>query len=368
MYLKKIQEADVSNKRVLLRVDFNVAIENEDAREKYKIEAAKESVSYLLSKNCKVALISHLGRPEGKFNKEFTLKPIADDVERILEINPHTNSDKIISSAKDKNIGVGIKVKFIDDCIGEKVKEGLNNLQSGEVLLLENVRFYEGEEKNDPEFSKKLAENFDIFINDAFSVCHRDQASVTGIARILPSFAGFWLQKEIENLDKMKNNPEHPAVAIIGGAKIETKLPVIQNFEKIYDYVLVGGKIANEALNQEIKFLERVILPVDYVGDNLDIGEKTTDKFIGFIKNAKTIVWNGPMGKFEEPPYDKGTKAILEAVINSGAYTLMGGGESVEILENERVMDKISFVSTGGGAMLEYLAGNPMPGIEALEE
>ncbi|MFH0969307.1 MAG: phosphoglycerate kinase, partial [Patescibacteria group bacterium] len=276
--MRKIQNADLKNKKVLLRVDFNVAIENEEAREKYKIESCKESVEYLIGQHAKVALVTHLGRPEGKPNPEFSLKPIADDAERILEI----------------------KVRFIGDCIGEKVQEGLGNLESGEVLLLENVRFYEGEEKNNEEFAKKLAENFDIFINDAFSVCHRDQASVTGVAKLLPSFAGFWLQKEIENLDKIKNNPEHPAVAIIGGAKIETKLPLIKKFENSYDNILVGGKIANEAIDQRLKFNEKVMLPVDFGGDRLDIGEETVKKFTEIIKNAKTIVWNGPMGKFEE--------------------------------------------------------------------
>jgi phosphoglycerate kinase len=347
MNIKKLQDAELSGKKVLLRVDFNVAIENEDAREKYKIQACKESVDYLLSKNCKVALITHLGRPEGKPDPKFSLKPIADDVERIL----------------------GVKVKFIDDCVGEKVESGLAELQNNEVLLLENVRFYEGEEKNDPEFAKQLAENFDVFVNDAFSVCHRDQASVTGVAKNLPNCAGIWLQREIEHLDKIKMNPEHPAVAIIGGAKIETKLPLINNFEKNYDHVLVGGMIANQAIDKKMKFESEVILPVDFSGDGdrMDIGEQTIEKFKKIIKPAKTIVWNGPMGKFEEPPYDRGTKEILNAVIDSGAFSLMGGGESVELLEQENVMDKISFVSTGGGAMLDYLAGNPMPGIEILQ-
>jgi len=344
--MKQIQNAELKDKRVLLRADFNVAIENEDAREAYKIQACKESLIYLLSQDAKVALVSHLGRPEGKPNPEFSLRPIADDVERIL----------------------GVKIKFVDDCIGEKVEKGLDELQVNEVLLLENVRFYQGEESNSEEFSRKLSKNFDVFINDAFSVCHRNQASVTGVANILPSYAGFWLQKEIVNLDKIKNNPEHPAVAIIGGAKIETKLPLIKSFEKIYDNILVGGKIANEAIDQKIVFSEKVILPMDFVGDRFDIGDKTIKKFSEIIKNSKTIVWNGPMGKFEEQKYAIGTEEILKAVMNSGAFTLMGGGESVELLEEKKVMEKISFVSTGGGAMLEYLSGNPMPGIEALED
>lgn len=354
MVIKKIQNADLKDKKVLLRVDFNVAVENGKAKEEFKIKACKESLIYLLSQDAKVALVSHLGRPaavknlagrpDGKPSSEFSLEKLSDDVERILDV----------------------KIKFVPDCIGEKVKESIDNLEMGEILLLENVRFYEGEEKNDEEFSKKLAENFDIFINDAFSVCHRNQSSVTGITKFIDSYAGFWLQKEIENLDKIKNDPEHPAVAIIGGAKIETKLSLIKNFEKTYDNILVGGKIANEAIDQNIQFSEKVMLPIDFSGDRFDIGKETTRKFIEIIKNAKTIIWNGPLGKFEESPYDLATKEVLKAVIGSGAYTLLGGGESIEILEKENAMEKISFVSTGGGAMLEYLSGNPMPGIEAL--
>jgi phosphoglycerate kinase len=342
--MRKIQDADVENKKVLMRVDFNVALENGKAKEIYKIKSAKESLKYLLSKNAKVALISHLGRPKGEVNPDFSLAQIKGDIENTL----------------------GVKIIFVDNCVGEQVQAELDNLQSGEVLLLENVRFHSEEEKNDEEFSKKLAVGFDIFINDAFSVSHRDQASVTGVTKFLPSYAGFWLQKEIENLDKVKNNPEHPAVAIIGGAKIETKLPVISRFEENYDNVLVGGIIANEALDQNTKFSEKVLLPTDFGGDRLDIGTGTIEKYKNIISGAKTIVWNGPMGMFEEKPYDTGTNEILKAVLESEAFVLMGGGESVEILEEHDAMDKISFVSTGGGAMLEYLSGKELPGIKVL--
>ena len=350
MEIKKIQNADLKDKKVLLRVDFNVSLENGDVKEKFKIEACKESLDHLMSQNAKVALLTYFGRPGGKKNPEYSLDQIKDDVENVL----------------------GCKIKFVPDCIGEDVKKTMDELSEGEVALLENVRFYaeEGDvEKGtdyDPEFAKKLADGFDIFINEAFSQSHRDQASITGIENILPSFAGFWLQKEIENLEKIKNNPQHPAVAIIGGAKIETKLPLINSFEKIYDHILVGGKIANEAIDQKINFGEKVFLPVDFSGDRLDIGKETIEKFKEIIESAKTIVWNGPMGKFEEQEYAIGTKEILDAVMKSGAFTLMGGGESVELLEKENAMDKISFVSTGGGAMLEFLSGNKMPGIDKL--
>jgi phosphoglycerate kinase len=350
MNLKKIQDADLAGKKVILRVDFNVEAEEGKVKEEFKIKACKETLRYLLEKNAKVALLTYFGRPGGKKDMKYSLGQIKNDIERILEC----------------------KLKFIPDCVGEEVKKALNELEKGEVALLENVRFYpeEGDvEKGtpyDPEFTKKLADGFDLFINEAFSQSHRDQASITGLENILPSFAGFWLQKEIENMEKIKSNPEHPAVAVIGGAKIETKLPLIRNFEKVYDYILVGGKIANEAVEQNLSFSAKVILPVDFAEGKLDIGPETIKKFSEILVSAKTIVWNGPMGKFEQKPYDQGTKKILEAVISSHAYTVAGGGETIQALEENNRLDKISFVSTGGGAMLEYLGGKILPGLKAL--
>jgi phosphoglycerate kinase len=345
MELKKIQDADLDGKKVLVRVDFNVAMEKNQVKEKFKIAAAKKTVDYLLKKNCKIALISHLGRPQGKVDPKFSLGQIKDVVSESL----------------------GVRVNFIDDCIGDKVEEALENISSGEILLLENVRFYPGDEENSPEFSKELSENFDVFINDAFSVSHRNQASITGITKFLPSFAGFQLQKEITEMEKIKKDFAQPAVAIIGGAKIETKLPVIKFFEKNYDYVLVGGKIANEALDQKIDFSEKVILPVDFVDDRLDIGPETVKKFQAIIQKARTIVWNGPLGKFEEEKYSHGTLDVFQTLLRSKAYKVVGGGETLEILEKNQDADKFDFVSTGGGAMLEYLSGGKMPGIEMLK-
>lgn len=345
MEIKKVQDGDFSNKKVVLRADFNVAIENGDVKEKFKLEACRKSVDFLSGQaGTKIALISHLGRPDGKPNVEFSLQQIKDDLENIL----------------------GKKIVFVEDCIGEKVSQALEALKDGEILLLENVRFHEGEEKNDPEFAKNLAGNFDVFVNDAFSVCHRDQASVTGIAKCIQGYAGLWLQEEIKNLNRVMHEPESPATAIIGGAKIETKLPLIQCFEKKYSHILVGGRIANEALDQEMSFSPKVILPIDFARERLDIGPKTIKRFKEVIALSKVIVWNGPMGKFEEAPYDNGTREILDAVIESDAFTLIGGGESVQVLEERGLMKKISFVSTGGGAMLEYLSGNAMPGIDIL--
>jgi phosphoglycerate kinase len=342
--MKKIQEAQLENKKVLLRVDFNVALENGKVKEIFKIKAAQETINYLLEKKSKVALISHLGRPNGEKKLEFSLGQMINDVQDVL----------------------GVKIKFVSDCIGGEVFKAIESLSDGEIALLENVRFYAGDEDNDENFSKDLAVGFDIFINDAFSVCHRDQASVTGVTKFLPSYAGLRLQKEVEEMEKIKNNFERPAVAIIGGAKIETKLPVIKFFEEKYDNILVGGKIANEALDQKIQFGEKVILPVDFVDDRLDIGEKTLEKFKEIISRAKTIAWNGPTGKFEEEKYAVSSNEVLKAVLISSAYTVVGGGETLEILEKNNAMEKINFVSTGGGAMLEYLSGGKMPGIEVL--
>lgn len=353
--MKILQDVLVENKKVLLRADFNVAVENGKVKEKFKLQAIAETLKYLLEKNNKIAMMSHFGRPAvakalaGKperFDKNLSLVNLAGDLEEILQV----------------------KIVFVDDCVGEKVQQALENLQTGEVLLLENVRFYPKEEKNEEGFAKKLAESFEVFVNDAFGVCHRDQASVTGVPKFLPSCAGFWLQKEIENLEKIKNNPVAPAVAIIGGAKIETKLPVIKFFEEKCDHVLIGGKIANEALDQKIAFSPKVILPEDFVDDRLDIGPKTRERFCDIIASAGTIVWNGPVGKFEEEKYSHGTQAVFEAILKSSAFTLAGGGETLEILEKNNATSKFSFVSTGGGAMLEFLAGGKMPGIEVLEK
>lgn len=345
MDIKKIQDGDFEGKKVLVRVDFNVAIKDGKIQERFKLEACKKTVDYLLNQaGTKIALISHLGRPEGRENFDFSLTQLLEELEIILEK----------------------KIIFAQNCIGKEVSEALASLKEGELLVLENVRFHVGEESNDDAFAQQLAENFDAYVNDAFSVCHRDQASVTGVTKYLSSYGGFWLQEEIKNLDKVMNAPEFPATAIIGGAKIETKLPLIKLFESLYTDILVGGKIANEAIDKKIEFSSKVLLPVDFVGDRLDIGEKTIEKFKEIISKSKMIVWNGPMGKFEQPPFDNGTREVLKAVVESGAYTLIGGGESVQVIEENKLMDRVSFVSTGGGAMLEYLSGGKMPGLEVL--
>ena len=344
--IRKIQNANIENKKVLLRVGFNVEVEKGEIKEKFKIESAKDTLNYLLKRKAQVALVSHLGRPGGKIEPKFSLAPLVNKIEEILKC----------------------KIKFIPNCIGKEVLENVANLKKGTVILLENVRFYKGERENNIAFAKKLATGFDIFVNDAFSVSHRDQASVTGVTKFLPSYAGLRLQKEIEEMKKIKQNSLFPSVAIVGGAKIATKLPMIKFFESRYDYILVGGKIANEILDQKLEFSQKVILPVDFAQSHLDIGNKTIAKFEKIILKAKMIIWNGPLGKFEEKKYAVGSEAILKAIIKSGAYSVIGGGETIEILQRNKSMDKVSFISTGGGAMLAYLSGEKMPGIEVLEE
>ncbi|OGI28459.1 MAG: hypothetical protein A2288_03715 [Candidatus Moranbacteria bacterium RIFOXYA12_FULL_44_15] len=350
MNIKKIQDVDVAGKRVIFRVGFDVSVRDGHVEETFKIITVKATLDYLINKGAKVALMTWLGRPGGKKDLRFSLNIIKDDIEKIL----------------------GYKIEFVPDCVGEEVASVMENLENGEVALLENVRFYPGEgdvetgKEFEEDFARDLAKGFDLFVSDSFSQAHRNQASITGIPKFIPSYAGFLMQKEVEEMEKMKNNFARPAVAIIGGAKIETKLPVIKFFEEKYDYVLVGGKVANEALAQGVKFSGKVILPVDFVDDRLDVGPKTIEKFKEIISSAKTIVWNGPTGKFEEEKYAVSTRAVLAAVLASGAYTVVGGGETLEVLEKNNAMDKIDFVSTGGGAMLEYLGGGEMPGVEAL--
>jgi phosphoglycerate kinase len=348
MHLKSIRHTDVKGKRVLVRVDFNVELNIDgDVTERYKLDVARETVDYLVSHGAsKIALATHLGRPAYKGEERFSVRSIVDDAERAL----------------------GRRVRFAEDCIGEAVERALEEVGPGELLLLENTRFYPEEEANSETFAEQLAKPFDLFVNEAFSACHRAHASVVGVTKFLPAFAGFRLCEEVERLEKVKSDPERPAVAVIGGAKIETKLPLIRAFEKNYDAILVGGRIANEALDEGMAFSQAVHLPEDFNGkERFDIGPRTAAHFADVIGRAKTIVWNGPMGKFEEEPYDRATKVVLQAMLeNRQAFSVVGGGESLTALEQAGAMDKVGFVSTGGGAMLEFLADEPMPGVEVL--
>lgn len=347
MQLKKIQDADVRGKKVLVRVDFNESVnEQGDVKSAYKIMIAKDTITHLIDNGAAyIALLSHFGRPESKDDRSCSLEQITDDVARVL----------------------GRDVRFVSDCIGQSVQNAMSAYANGQVLLLENVRYHDGEEKDDSNFAGELCANFDIYINEAFAVSHRAHASVHAITKCMPSFAGLWVQKEIENLAHIKMSPIQPAVAIIGGAKIETKLPMITEFSRTYDTVLVGGRSAVEVIENKMTLPKNVVLPSDFAYQYFDIGPHTIQNFTKYIRSARTIVWNGPMGKIEDDEYKKGTLALIEAMAqNTEAFSLIGGGESVQMVEESGFLDKISFVSTGGGAMLAYLGGESMPGIDVL--
>jgi phosphoglycerate kinase len=348
MAIKSIESADLGNQRVLVRVDFNVELDNlSEVQEHFRFDIVKKTIDHISGfSGAKIALLTHFGRPNG-------------------EKNPAYSVSKLVSAAEQS---LGRQVVFVPDCIGAEVESALESVPAGAVLLLENVRFYPGEEANDGQFAAALAKPFTLYVNEAFSVSHRAHASVSKITEFLPAYAGFCLQKELRELDQVRFEPEHPAVAVIGGAKIETKLPLIRSFEENYDCILVGGKVANEAIDQKVSFSEKVLLPQDFDSpQRLDIGPNTIAYYTQIIKKAKTIVWNGPMGKFEEKPYDIGTDAVLHAILESGAFVVIGGGESLAVLEKAGVMSKVSFVSSGGGAMLEYLGGKKLPGLQVLE-
>lgn len=347
MTMKSVTERDFTNQRVLVRTDFNVELNNlAEVQEHFKLEVSRKTIDYLLQfPGVKVAMVTHFGRPKNK-EAEYSVRRLVSSVEQVLER----------------------EVVFVEDCIGETVVQALEALPEGALILMENVRYYPGEEANDPTFAEALTKPFDVYVNEAFSASHRAHASIAGVTRYLPSYAGFRLMEEVTKLDQVRFSPEHPAIAVIGGAKIETKLSLIRAFEQSYDCILVGGMVANEAIDEAINFSEKVLLPIDFDSDQrLDIGPNTVAYFTQIIKTAKTIVWNGPLGKFEEKPYDIGTAAILHAILESKAFVVIGGGESLAILEHAGVIDKIGFVSSGGGAMLEYLGGIELPGLKALQ-
>lgn len=350
MQLQKIQEVDLTNKRVLLRADFNVSIDEQGrAKETYKIAAAKETVDYIMSfKGVKLAMISHLGRPASPEDKKFSLIHLKDEVAQTF----------------------GFPTAFVCDCIGVCVQRAMEEHKDGQILLLENLRYHEGEKQNDAVFASQLVTAFDVYVNDAFSVTHREHASVHSITKCIDSYAGIWLQREVEMLSKAKEASQMPSVAIIGGAKIQTKLPLIKTLENTYTNILVGGKTATEALDEKITFSDRVFLPEDFAGDNrYDIGPKTINTFKVLIRESKLIIWNGPLGKFEQPPFDTGTNEIAKEIAhNKEAFSIVGGGESVQALRSLGYDKDVSFVSTGGGAMLAFMADESMPGLEVLQK
>jgi phosphoglycerate kinase len=386
---KTIEDIDVKNKRVLVRVDFNVPLKDGAVADDTRIRAALPTIQYLLEKDAAVILCSHLGRPKGEVKSEFSLKPVAEHLATLIE-EP---------------------VSFAGDCIGPEAEAAAAKLKPGEVLVLENTRFHPGEEKNDPDMARQLAALADLFVNDAFGTAHRAHASTAGVTDYLPGVAGFLMEKEIRYLGQAIADPARPFVAILGGAKISDKIGVIHNLLEKADLVLIGGGMANtffkaqgfevgdslieaEAVETAAQLLagggQRLRLPVDMViadafaedakhktlpaGDVpagwriLDIGPATVKAFTKALKSAGTVVWNGPMGVFEFPAFAKGTFGLAEAVANCGATTIIGGGDSVAAVQKSGLAEKITHISTGGGASLEMLEGKTLPGLAVLQD
>lgn len=393
MNKKTIRDIDVAGKRVLVRVDFNVPLKNGEITDETRIQAALPTIQYLLSQNAKVVLCSHLGRPKGEFKPEFSLAPVARRLQGLL---PN-------------------KVTFATDVVGKSADEAVANMQNGEVVLLENLRFHKEETKNDPEFAKKLASYGDIYVDDAFGAVHRAHASTAAVADYLPAVAGFLIEKELQFLGNAVENPVRPFVAILGGAKIADKIGVIENLFNKVDSLIIGGGMANTFLAAEgidmknslvdqdsietakellkkantlgVKILlpsdvvaadkfdndaKTVMVPVENIPDGymaLDIGASTRMIFAEEIGKAKTIIWNGPMGVAEMSAFAGGTKAVAEAMANvKDATTIIGGGDSAAAVKSLGYGDKMSHISTGGGASLEFLEGKVLPGIAALDD
>ena len=390
---KSLKDYNFKNKRVLVRVDFNVPLEDGKVTDTNRIEAALPTIKYLINEDAKVILMSHLGRPKGEVNEKFKMDPVGKELANLLKKN----------------------VKKVDDCIGNEVKQAVEEMKTGEVLLLENTRFYKGEKENDPEFAEKLAENADIFVLDAFGAAHRAHASTVGVTEYIPSAAGFLLMRELNALGDVMDNPEHPFVAIMGGAKISGKISVIENLLDKVDYILTGGGIANtflkaqgyevgnslveddklEVANELIRKAQQknviLLLPKDVIiADKFDKdaqakevlvsevpndwqildsgGTQTIKEYTKIIKNAKTVIWNGPIGVFEFDKFAKGTNEIAKALAETDGKTVIGGGESAAAVKKAGLIDKMTHVSTGGGASLRFFEGKPLPAVEALDD
>lgn len=340
--MKKVTDFKIKGKKVLVRCDFNVPIKNRKILDDLRIQRAIPTIKFLIQNSAKTILISHLGDPEGKKIEELRLDPIAKRLEKLL----------------------GQKVFKLEEATGEKVEKKIARLKEKEVLLLENIRFYPGEEKKDPNFVLALARLGEIFINEAFSVSHRDHASVSGLPKILPSGIGFEFQKEIEVLENFLKNYQKPLVILIGGKKIKDKAPLLKKFLKMSEWILVNHLIKKELERLGMGKEKKILGPVD--GENgFDIGPKTVKIFGEKIKIARSIFWNGPFGKIEDG-YVSGTKKLCFLISKSKAFSLAGGGDTAEFLNRFKLISKFSFVSTGGGAMLKFLAGEKLPGLEAL--
>lgn len=384
---KTVRDIDVAGKRVLVRCDFNVPLKEGKITDERRIVESLPTIQFLVEKGAKVILCSHLGRPEGAPDPAYSLAPVADRLTVLLQQ----------------------KVDLVPDCVGPGVESRCSSLSAGQVLLLENVRFHKEETDNDPSFAQQLARLAEVYVNDAFGTAHRAHASTEGVAHFLPAVAGFLIEKELQYLGRALAHPERPFVAILGGAKVADKIKVIDSLLPKVDKLIIGGGMAFtfvKAQGHEIgkslldagsvdyccdlltKNNDKILLPVDVVatdeikdGANVsvasidqmaaadigaDIGPRTQELFASTIREAKTVVWNGPMGVFEIPAFAGGTRAVAQAMAESGAVTIVGGGDSAAAVEHLGLADQMSHVSTGGGASLEFLEGRTLPGIAAL--
>lgn len=389
---KTINDVDVSAKRVLLRCDFNVPLDKQtgEITSDKRIVESLPTINYLLKNGAKVVACSHMGKPKGTYKKELSLAPVAKRLSELLNM----------------------PVKFSEDIVGEEALKLASELKNGEIMLIENVRFEPGEEKNDPDFAKKLAAFGDIYVSDAFGSVHRAHASTEGVSKFLPAYAGYLVEKEISVMGKALDNPQRPFVAVLGGAKVSDKIGVISNLLDKADTIIIGGGMAytflkalgknvgkslleedklelagqlmQKAKDKNVKFLlpvdvaigdrfaadcEKRVVDVDSIPDDwmgLDIGTKSIELFKEAVMGAGTIVWNGPMGVFEFPAFADGTKSMAMALASSGAITIVGGGDSVAAVEQMGFASKITHISTGGGASLEFLEGIELPGVACL--
>lgn len=341
--MKTIFDFNFNNKTVIVRCDFNVPIsENGEILDDFRIKEALPTIKHLIQNNAKIILMSHLADPEG----------------RVVDILKLDNVTKKLSELLDVNV---IK---LNDCIGKEIEDKKRQLKNREIILLENLRFYKEEKGNDYNFAKQLSLLCDIYVNEAFSVCHRNHASVSAILKILPACMGLNLQKEIDNLDRVLINPQRPMTAIIGGKKVETKSKFINEISKIADFVLIGDLLKKEINDKKIKLInpEKIFSAKNYLEDPY-IEKETIKIFKEKILKSKTIIWNGPLSQTEKKEAKEGTMEIARAIIESGAFSVIGGGETVEFIKSENLTDKFSHISTGGGAMIAYLSGEEMPGL-----
>ena len=376
--LKTIKElAPLTGKRVLFKVDYNCPVDDGKVGDNYRIEKTMPTFRYLLENGVrKITIMTHLGRPKGEFKEDSTLKPIVEEFKKVLN---EAAAEKAENGKNWLKLVNDLPVELIpyNEDLALCVKE-INEKEEG-IFFLENIRFWKAEESKDEAeleaFADKMAKAGDIYVNDAFGVSHRAHASVVAITEKLPSAAGLLMEEELKKIGNAVEDPVKPAVAVVGGAKLETKIAVLETLSKNYDKVLVGGLIAVELQDEKNKELlaklpaEKMVLPEGYEDpQKRDIDAATIEKFTKEINQAKTILWNGPMGKFEEAPFDKGTKQVAEAIANSGALVLTGGGETHEVLKKFDLEDKIDFISTGGGAMLDVIVGKELPGVGALRE